>query len=174
MSTLGCLAFDMARHPEVIATATLQMTYDVLDITHNVFIGLMYNWCLLVWGCKFPSNTLPLASKAVRLRRTDPSPRKGKAFGSYPKSIELLDTHLIYSRARIKIRRRRIRDNLSLLGRLTSTILPVALGKGRVYIRLFLRDIERQTMPFNVKCRHGVGGLRGTVERIPLFRQIGY
>lgn len=32
--------------------------------------------------------------RAARLRRNSPAPCKGKVFGSNPKSIELLDTHL--------------------------------------------------------------------------------
>jgi len=40
---VGGLALDMARHSGIVAAATLQVAYGVLDITHKSFPCLMYN-----------------------------------------------------------------------------------------------------------------------------------
>lgn len=44
---VGCLAFDVARHPGVVAAASLKMAHGVLDITHSLIRCLMYNWCFV-------------------------------------------------------------------------------------------------------------------------------
>ena len=44
----------MARHPGVVATATLQVAYGILDIIQTLIRRLMYNCYLIcVWGVNF-------------------------------------------------------------------------------------------------------------------------